>query len=90
MHSKGVRCIEPYPSPTLEAITGRLDQLLVHAVQEVPMDTYASLRPGDIFFVGTLHVSKIGSDLHHILFHVLPALPTGVIVHFHDIFLPRF
>ena len=52
------------------------------------MDAYTNLRPGDILFVDTSHVSKIGSDLHHILFHVLPALPAGVIVHFHDIFLP--
>ena len=83
-----VRCIEPYPSPTLEAIAGRLEQFIVRPVQEVPMDVYASLRAGDILFVDTSHVSKIGSDLHHIIFHVLPALPAGVIVHFHDIFLP--
>jgi hypothetical protein len=57
-------------------------------VQEVPLDVYRELRAGDILFVDTSHVSKIGNDLHHILFHVLPALPAGVFVHFHDIFLP--
>ena len=83
-----VRCIEPYPSPSLNAIADRLEQFLVRPVQDVPMDAYTNLRSGDILFVDTSHVSKIGSDLHHILFHVLPALPAGVIVHFHDIFLP--
>ena len=83
-----VRCIEPHPSLALEAIADRLEQFIVCPVQEVPMDAYAALRPGDILFVDTSHVSKIGSDLHHILFNVLPALATGVIVHFHDVFLP--
>lgn len=53
------------------------------------MDTYSDLRPGDVLFVDTSHVSKIDSDLHHILFQILPALPAGVLIHFHDIFLPR-
>jgi ubiquinone/menaquinone biosynthesis C-methylase UbiE len=83
-----VRCIEPYPTPTLQAIGDRLSQLLVQPVQDVPLDLYHDLRAGDILFVDTSHVSKLGNDLHHILFHVLPALPAGVLVHFHDIFLP--
>jgi Methyltransferase domain len=84
-----VRCIEPYPTPTLQAIGNRLSQLLVQRVQDVPMDVFRDLRSGDILFVDTSHVSKLGGDLHHILFHVLPALPDGVLIHFHDIFLPR-
>lgn len=83
-----VRCIEPYPTPTLQAIENRLAQLIVQPVQDVPMDTFRALRAGDILFVDTSHVSKLGNDLHHIVFHVLPALPDGVFVHFHDIFLP--
>jgi hypothetical protein len=48
-----------------------------------------NFRSEDILFVDTSHVFKLGNDLHHLLFHVLPALPAGVFVHFHDIFLPR-
>jgi hypothetical protein len=33
-------------------------------------------------------VVKRGSDINHILFHVVPQLTPGVIVHIHDIFLP--
>ena len=83
-----VRCIEPYPTATLQAIGDQLSQLLIQRVQDVPMDVYRDLQSGDIVFVDTSHVSKIGGDLHHILFHVLPALPDGVLIHFHDIFLP--
>src|SRR5262245_27822445 len=32
-----VRCIEPYPTPTLQEIGSRLSQLLVQRVQDVPM-----------------------------------------------------
>src|SRR5262249_55440508 len=84
-----VRCIEPYPSPSLSEITHRLGRLWVEPVQSVPMDAYADLQAGDVLFVYSSHVSKIGSDVNHILFHVLPALSPGVFVHFHDIFLPR-
>ena len=31
---------------------------------------------------------KAGSDVAHILFHILPQLNPGVIVHFHDIYWP--
>jgi hypothetical protein len=58
-------------------------------VQDVPLEIFRDLRSGDILFVDTSHVSKLGSDLHHILFHILPALPDGILIHFHDIFLPR-
>jgi len=84
-----VRCVEPYPSRVLGRHANRLESLIARPVQDVPLTTYADLRSGDVLFVDTSHVSKIGSDLHHILFHVLPALPQGVFVHFHDIFLPR-
>jgi Methyltransferase domain len=84
-----VRCIEPYPTPTLQEIGDRLSQLLIQRVQDVSMGVYRDLKAGDILFVDTSHVSKLGNDLHHLLFHVLPALPDGVFIHFHDIFLPR-
>jgi hypothetical protein len=33
-------------------------------------------------------VSRLGSDVNHELFEVLPTLQRGVHVHFHDIFFP--
>ncbi len=46
------------------------------------------MAPGDILFVDTTHTVKIGSDVNFIVLDVLPRLAPGVIVHFHDIFLP--
>jgi len=49
---------------------------------------FAGLSSGDVLFVDSSHVSKVGSDVNHIFFHILPMLNPGVRVHFHDIFYP--
>ena len=41
-----------------------------------------------MLFVDSSHVSKMGSEVNHIVFDVLPALNQGVLVHFHDVFWP--
>lgn len=51
-------------------------------------EEFGKLRSGDILFVDTSHTVKIGGDVTHIVLEVLPRLAPGVIVHFHDIFLP--
>jgi hypothetical protein len=48
----------------------------------------AGKRAGDILFVDSTHVLKTGSDVHFIIFHILPLLPEGVWIHFHDCMFP--
>jgi hypothetical protein len=55
---------------------------------EVPLDAFRELEAGDILFVDTTHTVKLGSDVNYIVLDVLPVLAPGVIVHFHDVFLP--
>ena len=55
-------------------------------VQDVPLETFASLQENDILFVDSSHVSKVGSDVNRILFEILPSLNPGVVIHFHDVF----
>jgi hypothetical protein len=57
-------------------------------VQEVPLELFDSLGAGDVLFVDSSHISKMGSDVNHIFFEILPRLRAGVWVHFHDIFWP--
>jgi predicted O-methyltransferase YrrM len=83
--------IDPYP----ERLFGLLNehdkqhcQVIVTDVQAVPLELYKDLEAGDILFVDSSHVVKTGSDLHHILFNILPVLKPGVHIHFHDIFFP--
>lgn len=56
--------------------------------QEVPDETFRELDAGDLLFVDTSHTVKVGGDVTRIVLEVLPILRSGVIVHFHDIFLP--
>ncbi len=69
---------EPPPGIRFEAIPAA----------EIALDTFTSLEAGDILFVDTTHTVKLGSDVNLIVLDVLPQLAPGVVVHFHDIFLP--
>src|SRR3989337_782513 len=56
-----------------------------------PVQRVAAFPPlgeGDILFIDSSHQLKPGSDVEFLLKAVLPMLPAGVRVHFHDIFLP--
>jgi methyltransferase family protein len=60
--------------------------ILEQQVQNLPLDLFRCLGPGDLLFIDSSHVLKCGSDLQFVLFEVLPQLPVGVYVHFHDVF----
>jgi len=55
-------------------------------VQDIDPGVFDLLEENDILFLDTTHVLKTGSDLNFELFHILPRLKPGVIIHFHDIF----
>ena len=57
-------------------------------LQAVSHSLFSKLNRGDLLFIDSSHVVKYGSDLHWLFFEVLPFLPSGVFVHFHDIFFP--
>ncbi len=63
-------------------------RLVARPVQEVALEEFTRLEAGDILFIDSTHVSRIGSDVNHLLFEVLPRLQPGVWVHFHDIVWP--
>ncbi len=53
------------------------------------MDLFTGLDANDILFIDSTHVLKIGGDVKYEYLEILPRLKAGVIVHSHDIFLPR-
>ncbi|SRR5581483_2051162 len=81
-------CIEPYPDEVLIAGFPGLTALVKNKVQDVPTAVFQQLGPGDILFIDSSHVVKIGSDVNYLFLEVLPRLQPGVIVHVHDIHLP--
>lgn len=54
----------------------------------VQPDDFWRLASGDVLFVDGSHVGNPGGDVDFVLTKVLPVLPKGVFVHFHDIFIP--
>ena len=67
-----------------EGDSGRVT-LIERRVQEVPLETFAALGAGDVLFIDSSHVSKIGSDVNRLYFDVLPVLAPGVLIHIHDV-----
>jgi len=57
-------------------------------VQDAGAAAFAALRPGDVVFVDSSHLLVPGSDVDWLVNRILPTLPAGVYIHFHDIFLP--
>ena len=83
-----ITCIEPFPRPFLERGIPGIHRLIRARGQDVPLEEFDRLEAGDVLFVDSSHVSKTGSDVNHLVFEVLPRLKRGVLIHFHDIFLP--
>lgn len=83
--------VEPYPE-TLQQVARpgdlRRGRFLPVPVQAAPLEIFTALEGGDILFIDSTHVSKIGSDVNTLFFRVLPALRPGVLVHLHDIAYP--
>ncbi len=82
-------CIEPYPDDVLRGGFPGLTSLLAARVQDVRLETFERLEAGDILFIDSSHVVKCDSDVNRLYLDILPRLAPGVIVHLHDIFLPR-
>ena len=83
-----VTCIEPYPPPFLAAGVEGITRLIVSPVEELALDRFLELASGDVLFIDSSHTVKTGGDVVFLLHEVLPRLAAGVVVHFHDIFLP--
>ena len=80
-----ITAIDPEPRAR---IAGLDVDFLEAPVQEVAEGPIAALQPGDILFIDSSHQVRAGNDLDFLLNRVLPKLPAGVRLHFHDIFLP--
>jgi hypothetical protein len=83
--------IEPYPE-LLQSLLSPRDlrhvRIIPQRLQDVGIQVFEQLAANDVLFVDSTHVSKTGSDVNQILFEILPALASGVYIHFHDIFYP--
>lgn len=79
-------CIEPYEAPWLSELGVELRR---QRVEEVEMELFTSLEPGDLLFIDSSHVIRPQGDVLTEYLEILPCLRSGVFVHIHDIFSPR-
>lgn len=83
--------IEPYTERLYSLLTEvdkKQTTLIETDVQSVSKEVFEKLQAGDILFIDSTHIVKTGSDVNYILFEILPSIPSGVYIHFHDIFYP--
>jgi predicted O-methyltransferase YrrM len=78
--------IEPFPSSALKQLEGV--EVIQKPVQEIAFDQFQTLEAGDFLFIDSSHTVKPGGDVNYLILEVLPRLRPGVLVHFHDIYLP--
>jgi hypothetical protein len=81
--------IEPYPSAFLKDGFPGLSELIEKKVQDVDLSVFTSLKANDILFIDSTHALRTGGDVQLEFCEILPRLAPGVVVHIHDISLPR-
>jgi hypothetical protein len=64
------------------------DEILREPLQRADLGRVATLAPGDMMLVDSSHYALKDSDVVTFMLELLPALPAGVLVGFHDVFLP--
>ena len=86
-HATHYEVVDPFPTVAPPSTPG-VTTFRRDPAERLPLEWFAQLGPGDVLFVDTTHTVKLGSDVNRIVLDVLPALRPGVVVHFHDVFLP--
>lgn len=80
-----ITAIDPFPRAPF---TGARIEHVASPLEHADPKLFERLDAGDILFIDSSHVLMPGTDVDILLNRVLPDLPSGVIVHVHDIFLP--
>lgn len=82
--------IEPYPDEGLKELVDNSNNvtLIQSKVEVTQPEVFEKLKSGDILFIDSSHVIKMGNDVHYLYLSVLPKVPVGTIIHIHDIRFP--
>jgi hypothetical protein len=85
-----ITCIEPDPVDMIKDLDQKLQnfELIARPIQDVPLKYFTQLQANDVVFIDSNHVVRSGSEVNYIVLELLPILPKGVLVQFHDIYLP--
>ncbi|UYN94882.1 MAG: class I SAM-dependent methyltransferase [Enhydrobacter sp.] len=81
-----ILAIDPAPRADIAGLPGV--RVVPSTLQAAPADLFDRLSGGDLLFIDSSHILMPGSDVDVLLNRVLPRLPSGALIHIHDIFLP--
>ena len=77
--------IDPEPRAEIDSIC---DEVIRRPVEEVEPEFFERLKEGDFLFIDNSHRCFMNSDVTAVFIDIVPRLKGGVIIQFHDIFLP--
>ncbi|MBF0329906.1 MAG: class I SAM-dependent methyltransferase [Nitrospirae bacterium] len=77
--------VDPFPRTKIDKIC---DQIIRIPLEKMDLDIFDTLEDGDILFIDNSHRCFTNSDVTVVFLDIIPKLQKGVIVEFHDIFLP--
>jgi len=81
-------CVDPFPTGRLASLEAPKVRTVVSKVEAMDPGFFAELDAGDVLFIDSTHVLKLGGDVAFLFLEVLPRLRPGVVVHVHDIHFP--
>ncbi|MBV8337666.1 MAG: class I SAM-dependent methyltransferase [Alphaproteobacteria bacterium] len=77
--------VDPEPRTEIDTIC---DTVIRERLEEMDMQIFSHLQPNDIVFMDNSHQSFMNTDVTVCFLEIIPALRSGVVYGFHDIFLP--
>ena len=86
-HSLTTRIISVDPHPR-EEIDTLSDKIIRMPLEETDLEIFNQLTKNDILFFDGSHRCFMNSDVTVFFLDILPKLPSGILIHIHDIHLP--
>lgn len=77
--------IDPHPREDIDLLC---DVVVREPLERIDLSIFDRLEAGDVLFVDNSHRSFMNSDVTVVMLDIIPRLPSGVLIGFHDIFLP--
>lgn len=87
LNSPGTQIISLDPQPRAE-IDGLCDRVIREPLETADLAIFQTLAAGDVVFLDGSHRVFQNSDTAVFFMDILPLLPKGVLIHFHDIVWP--
>jgi methyltransferase family protein len=76
--------VDPAPRTNVERAA---DKVIYERVEDSKLEKFA-LTEKSLLFIDSSHITRPRGDVPYLYCEVLPQLPAGTVVHFHDIFIP--